>query len=539
MPDTDKQTKKSWFKRVFGGKSKAKTSTPPDQDLAKQQYLNDYNAISEEITRLLARQKVSIQVRKAQSVLDTVHQRAVTLAAKSQYPELLSKYLKPMVTALSQLREAVVIHDDAEKSFTRLHGAVSFEAKEVLAYPQNTAPQWLKDAQAKLKKLDEALRECIEPKKADSKEAYDFELATTRAQAVRAVLDPVLPRKREHEKALREYGNAVKPIIPLVKYLDNVAVEDGWAQEHAKAQSLRNQVAQAQTALDYVEALKLLPQLREATQKVVDKRLLSLKTSIDGADSADKVGDVVKKLQGTEITALGVDDQVRLLKTLRETATKDINAKDAPELYRARCKLYDNMKLQQEFVETDVKNRDDVVQQLRKDPKVKEAVKSWATWSTEDRLDFLNHVASQQCGVMGQPAPKIEPFNKPRSSSGSVSYGACDLGLLDGKSQSTITINTHPDAKFDDIEEQINTILHENAHNYQLDLVARYRQDRTGLSKLNTQEQTLLPQIMMWDENAQGYVPDGPTYNNQPLEVHAWSFGNEGAAGVLGPEPTT
>jgi hypothetical protein len=107
--------------------------------------------------------------------------------------------------------------------------------------------------------------------------------------------------------------------------------------------------------------------------------------------------------------------------------------------------------------------------------------------------------------------------------------------LLAGKKQSTITINTHPDANFDNIEEQMNTMLHENAHNYQLDLVCRYRKDKTGLSKLSTEEQQLLPQILMWDENAQGYVGDGPTYNNQPLEVHAWRFGNEGAAAVLGP----
>ncbi len=547
MPDpTDKQAKKSWYQRVFGGKAKGKPITPAptltpapeqprsEQDTAQIQYTKAYQAFEPEMNTLLARDKVSRSVRVAQEALATLRKRAQVVQAQGDFKTLLDKHLTPLLEALEALREAAKVHDEEQQRFVKYYSAYHHQVRELLGYPQTRAPQWLKDSQTEVKRLETELKVCTEPTQPSAEESYNYEEALKRAKALALVLTPAIQRKRTHEQAMRRYYTELSGIKSQVAYADALTVDPAWATELALVQTLKGEVIQAQNDADFTEALKKLASLREALSALVAKRLTGLRTDIDGADTPDKVSAVVTKLQGEEISALPVADQVKLLRTLRESPD-DIDEVDTPELYKARCKVYDHMKMDPAFVEKDEVIRGEVIRRLREDPKVDEAKKKWGTWDTKKRMDFLQHVAKQQCKVMGQPEPKLKPFSQPRSPSGSLLFGSCDLGLLNGEKTSSISINTHADANFDNMEEQMNTMLHENAHNYQLDLVCRYRKDTTNLSKLTADEKKLLPQIMMWDENANGYVPDGDTYNKQPLEAHAWGFGNEGAAGVLGP----
>src|SRR5262249_20635036 len=100
--------------------------------------------------------------------------------------------------------------------------------------------------------------------------------------------------------------------------------------------------------------------------------------------------------------------------------------------------------------------------------------------------------------------------------SGGVEFGGCDLSLLKGGTKSQIKLNPSPNV-LDDFEETFNTIMHENAHNYQLYLIKRYRENKTQLFKDIPYAKEIEAQIKMWDENAEGYVPGGPTYDKQPL----------------------
>ncbi|MFY9476447.1 MAG: hypothetical protein WAQ08_02060 [Aquabacterium sp.] len=554
MPDpTDKKAKKSWFQRVFGSKGGAQVQTPPAQqpperpktpapspdDLVRERYLREIAALSAEMDTLLGRDKVSRSVRVAQEALADQRKRAQAVQAQGDFKALLDKHLPAQREALDVLRDAADVHDGERKAFIGYYSAYHHQVKELLAFPAARSPQWLKDGQADVQKLDAAVQACTEPKKDTAEEAYDYEEALKRAKALAKVLEPTLKRKREHEVAMRRYYAELADLKPRLSYADGLSSEPAWATELGLVQTLKSEVIAAQNDFEFIDAIKKLDALDKALVALVAKRLEGLQDQIDDADSAVKVKNVVAKLKGEEISALSATAQVQLLRTLRETAGTEIDGRSAPDLYRARCKLYDNMKMDPDFVNADNINRNEVVQQLRNDPKVAEAKKDWGKWDTKKRLNFLEHVAKQQCKVMGQPEPKIKPFSQAADSSGGVLFGGCDLSMLDGSKTSTITINTHPDANFDDIEEQMNTMLHENAHNYQLDLVARYRKDPAGLSKLSTKERTLLPQIIMWDENANGYVPDGSTYDKQPLEIHAWTFGNEGAAAVLGPQDVT
>lgn len=553
-PPSDKKAKKSWFQRVFGGKDKDKNTPvtnqdtapqdapvqnlPPQspEDLAREQYEREYQALSGEMDTLLARDKVSRSVRIAQEALAELRKRAQPLQARGDFQALLDKHLPPMRDALEALRDAVQVHDKEHKDFNTYYSAYHYQVKALLAYPQARAPQWLKDDQAEVKRLDDEVQACTKPKKDTAEEAYDYEEALKRAKALVKALTPALKRKQEHDEAMQAYYRELAGVKDRVSYAEGLQDGPAWTTELALVKTLKGQVVAAQNSFDFTEARKKLALLRDALQALLAKRLSTLQQDIDGADTADKVKTVVSSLDGEEISSLSAQAQAKLLSTLRKTAGGPINKNDAPDLYAARCKLYDNMKMQPEFREADEVNRNEIVNRLRNDPKVKEATKDWGKWDTKKRLNFLQYVAKEQCKVMGQPEPNLQPFNQPRSSTGRLTYGSCDLAMLSGAKTSNISINTHADAKFDNLEEQINTMLHENAHNYQLALVARYREDPKGLSKLKSNEKKLLPQIIMWDENARGYVPDGTTYNKQPLEAHAWGFGNEGASGILGPE---
>jgi hypothetical protein len=121
------------------------------------------------------------------------------------------------------------------------------------------------------------------------------------------------------------------------------------------------------------------------------------------------------------------------------------------------------------------------------------------------------------------------------NTAGGVDFGGCEPNLLRGDPKSEIKLNPSPNV-MNDFEETFNTIMHENAHNYQLYLIKRYRDDKAQLFKDIPYTKEIEAQIQMWDENANGYVPPGsPTYDKQPVEDHAWKFGNKMAARKLRP----
>jgi hypothetical protein len=313
-------------------------------------------------------------------------------------------------------------------------------------------------------------------------------------------------------------------------------------------------------------------------------------------------------------------------------------------MYKARCKIYDNMSMQPEFVKVDKELRRKVLALFEKDKKFEEAKKNWSTWDADERFDFLRYCAQKQCSVMGQPVPEVvkgtmDPRNCSNSlfrctgatykceengcvnkgntwignvvgttgynclcsecnkvgdpisgcvrygktwsyapsdqvtcpdcgrpsyldaerckqtwpnttgkggcpnpkcggvdTGNSVEFGGCNSALLYGGDKSKITLNPH-DNVLGDFEESFNTIMHENAHSYQDYLVKRYREDKVKLFKEIPYAKEIEDQIIMFDENNEGYVSSGPTYDKQPVEEHAWKFGNKTAQKKLSPKP--
>src|SRR5262249_32194006 len=197
---------------------------------------------------------------------------------------------------------------------------------------------------------------------------------------------------------------------------------------------------------DYGEAIDQLEDLVKVMGSLEKARLKVFEAELTGADSAHKVKDVVGKLEPNEITALGSDKQVELLLTLRTAwcskcnkrwagmacsdrsctggsrVKPEIDKKKTPELYKARCKIYDNMQMQPEFVKKDKEFRANVVKAFENDPKFEEAKKNWATLDETERFKFLDYAAKKQCTVMGQPDPDVLPDHslEPRKCNNSI-----------------------------------------------------------------------------------------------------------------------
>jgi hypothetical protein len=124
-----------------------------------------------------------------------------------------------------------------------------------------------------------------------------------------------------------------------------------------------------------------------------------------------------------------------------------------------------------------------------------------------------------------------------------VGFGGCQNQVVTGtmtggKLRSIIALNPH-DNVIGDFDETFNTIMHENCHSFQDFLVKKYRDnDMAGLERLlGITPQTppevkkqLMDQVKLFDENNYGYLPDGPVYDKQPVEEHAWKFGNKMAS---------
>jgi hypothetical protein len=476
------------------------------------------------------------------------------------------------------------------------------------------------------------------------------------------------------EGAKTRYFKLLKKEQIRIKTIDRAIAADAYGTPPPDAvksqkeafETTRAAVVAAQNADKYDEALGKLKELVKVMGALEKARLKELESALNGAITAGMVKNVVGKLQPNEITALGPEKQVNLLKILRTTTgwicskcnqpwsgmdcsvstctggtrmRQPISEDGTPDLFEARCKLYDNMSMQPEFVKQDKEFRANVVKEFEGDATFEQAKKDWATLDKTKRFEFLTYAAKKQCAVMGQPEPDVFPNDTlpPRTCSndiftctgvvyecngtghpdwdgsesdsgsaqnyrcqrcgtvgkiksnkacraktwgyvpgdrtdcptcgqpsvddaemcgavwpvvgkigtcstcggvdtaGGVTFGGCDVSLLNGKPKSKIGLNPSSNV-IGDFEETFNTIMHENAHNYQLYLVKRYRDDRDQLFIDVPYAREIEAQIQMWDENVNGYVPSGPTYDKQPLEDHAWKFGNKVAARKLRPK---
>lgn len=212
-----------------------------------------------------------------------------------------------------------------------------------------------------------------------------------------------------------------------------------------------------------------------------------------------------------------------------------------PELkkaYQARrqreFKLLRSMELDPAFVKADEEGKQALVDRMRANPEMKDAAKNWngkPPLDTGKRIAALRFAVETQCAIFGIDVPHIKTFCSPPDESG------INNGYHDAASGS-IYVNVHPLAALDKFERALDLVIHENAHNYQSELIRRLE---AGELKPGD---PLHDQAMMFAANYKLYIaPEEAfasekslgSYEDQPMERHSFKTGPDVAKAFLKP----
>lgn len=294
----------------------------------------------------------------------------------------------------------------------------------------------------------------------------------------------------------------IRPITPEIKK----AYKAYW--------DIRSRFKTAEWADDYETAAKLIDAYVKAA-----KALAALDGDFKAAEAgADKrTADAAAALDSTALDDLKkqpIDDRLKLLEELRASGRK----LDAAQKKLQR-KLYATLEYDEDFKKEDEKRRGALIDTLKADDEITGAKSGWAAKTDDEKLKVLIKVLNAECKIYDVPAPTVRLFCEPPGDEGYFSGGTMTLNL-----------NTHPDSGWSDYKEAIDTVVHENMHNFQRVLERRLEEG------ILTPGSTEYRQAVIFTANFAGYVPpsepidpDEPVqkmYKQQPVEMHAWDTGD-------------
>ncbi|GAB5389235.1 MAG: hypothetical protein Alpg2KO_22030 [Alphaproteobacteria bacterium] len=230
---------------------------------------------------------------------------------------------------------------------------------------------------------------------------------------------------------------------------------------------------------------------------------------------------LLDKLTDAEIGRLTARTQLEILGHLHLPDTQRLPARDIMD---AQSKLYRNMKLDPEFQAQEEDRIKDVATAIVAEPSIADARKKWGSLDEAERIKVMEKVVKIHSDKMGLTPASITPFleepeEEPNPDGGDpllfIRHASYDFAT------DTIEVNTHKYAALSNFNEALLTILHENNHNHQLQLISRLRNGQIDKSDKD------YVQIALFSLNytRSGMVPssgeDYQAYLRQPVEDHA------------------
>ncbi|MEM9583117.1 MAG: hypothetical protein AAGA08_08380 [Pseudomonadota bacterium] len=323
--------------------------------------------------------------------------------------------------------------------------------------------------------------------------------------------------KADHDAALAKKKLADKAWIKMARRYDIVKDFKGYTPALAKlvrAFSEANASFDAvYFAFDYDEAVRRAPRLSQAINDLYAKAAEHQAAAAGAAKRAANALKTLKSASVEKIAKLPSEKQVALLDQLRAE-----RGALSPEQRAQQCKIYAAMDLDPEFKEADDARRDALATAMREDTELMAAKDNWADTPIPDRIRLLERTLKKECEIYGMPVPVVNTYSEDSSVQGYFS-----------PADNSVNLNVHPNADFHDFYECIDTIVHENAHNYQEHLVTQLRE---GL--ISPSDRDYKQAVMFAANSGPGdYVnasEDEYVYNKQPLEEHAWATGGGIAA---------
>lgn len=392
-------------------------------------------------------------------------------------------------------------------------------------------------------------------------------VATAAISTLRQKIDTALPLLREHDEEVRKYFATLKRLTPQIQVADTLPeVDNGsdtpWKAERQAYDVSRDAVVALQDAGKFREANIELGSCARLMKALLDKRRASIDTQVSGAADEGQARGVVDDLKNQGLLKiLTAKQQLALLRKMPASGTNRA----------ARFELFANGAMDEDFVEEQQKVLKNIITRLRGDdgknatPESLAAKKAWkknednwAAWTgTDPKQPGAKDIPKVQ-GIFQKIAEMqfkeliklsgLDPDNLPLNFPDPpvnvrvVTLNASTFGSTSTDFPATIKINS-AHRMFGDYKEMMDTILHENAHAWQMMIIKQFK----GEGPFGPQEQakvkggTALPamkvQAELFAENLTSYAGSGDPYRHEPLEEHAWTMGGKSSQALLVPPP--
>lgn len=458
------------------------------------------------IEEILKYENVTSDMAARKQEVDDLSDEVEDLIAKDKFHLALAKLdqLEPLVRDLTNFKathdQLVVDRDWVDNEWNRIQGDIT-TAAGMSAVDRQTA-----EAVALYKAARSACGGAYDDKRfADSRAAFaEFERSVT----------ALVNLKGQHDLAAAEQKKVNDGWALISANYDKAAAMRPLTPELAKLKAAFDKANglfdKAYFGFDYAVALTRLDPLKKAVDA-----LLAKETDHDNAviETDRKAGEAETELDTIDpgvLKAKTAEEKLALLNDLRGQKQKLTDKQR--EMQR---KVYMAMDLDPEFLKVDEERRGRLIDSIRGDTELMDAKDGWATGEPSKKIALLTKTLKSECDIYGMPVPEVQTFAEPPG----------DLGSFNS-STNVIRINIHPEATFDDFFDTIDTIVHENAHNYQGFLVKKLKE---GLILPGDPEYT---QALMFAANSEpwGYVngsEDRDCYEKEPLEEHAWKTGGD------------
>jgi hypothetical protein len=277
----------------------------------------------------------------------------------------------------------------------------------------------------------------------------------------------------------------------------------------------KHDLSDAVNAIPAVETtLKALEQDAEARAKDLPQKQ---KAAADAGDKIDKMSD-------DDISKMKPGDKAALVKQILGAG------KPTGKLRDAQKKLFRNTDIDPKFRDDDRVRQDKVAADLKDDKELSEARGKWGSLDKDGLRRALTIVVAAQSKEYGIPPPLIVFF--PDEEEPNLSPTADPTGGFFSSKDGKLHINTGVKA-FKDFKETIDTVLHENMHHYQDELVNMLR-DGSLKSSDPRRDQALMFEVNNLDPG--GYIDaaeSGADYRVQPVERSAYETGTATVGKVI------
>ena len=373
------------------------------------------------------------------------------------------------------------------------------------------------DYEAAAKQLDELVSGC------------QFEEARTKLKEVSGLAKSLVEMRKGYDKYHTELSKVESDIDYVMELRDNSPPNDDWKSELG----LYNAMIANYNNGKFDQAIKDMKTLQTKVKSLKKRVAEHDKKAKPAAEAAEKE---LEKLTGgkslSSLSSAETDQLVEKLKKLKPEKQRQLlvdlhgpSTALTDEQRLMQRALYSSMQLDEKFKKEDKKTRDQYHKELKSDKELQNAVNNWnktkdgqPVVDLETKKKMIDKILKAQSKAYGIDVPKVDWYT---GSEGDFGGFQADKNLI---SLNTFYLNN--------AKEMIDTVIHENTHNYQDELAKQFVDGKIKKTDPRYEQAKTFAMLHHWD----AYVPpdeDSDVYKIQPEEMQAWDAGGTESTRLL------